>query len=180
MVLGRRATIRRPGDAPRGRERSSGSLRRSRAVVVDASFAIKCRFSALVKRPEGRLFGQLLDMFEFYEGFEVDDQTGMPLTAEQVDAQQYTALQVLQRNAFKYYSEELRDFALSPVGAVRSRDALLKHLGALPTDTLLSVAKRLQLLTVTEETAPTLSRRFVLEVLLRRQATTDTISRSWR
>ena len=141
-----------------------------RAVVVDASFAIKCRFSALVKRPEGRLFGQLLDMFEFYEGFEVDDQTGMPLTAEQVDAQQYTALQVLQRNAFKYYSEELRDFALSPVGAVRSRDALLKHLGALPTDTLLSVAKRLQLLTVTEETAPTLSRRFVLEVLLRRHA----------
>ena len=144
-----------------------------RTLVLDKRFAIICRSCGLRERgEEANLFNQLVDMFEFYEGFEVDDQTGMSLTSEQVDAKQYAALQVMQRVAFKYYGDKLRDFALAAVGTVRSREALSKHLSGLDTPTLRSMAERLQLVTPSPDggSAADLQRGVLLEVLLRAHA----------
>jgi hypothetical protein len=35
-------------------------------------------------RADGKLFRQLLDMYSFYQGFEINDQTGRPLAGEEV------------------------------------------------------------------------------------------------
>ena len=40
--------------------------------------------AAVTPRADGKLFRQLLDMYSFYQGFEINDQTGRPLGGEEV------------------------------------------------------------------------------------------------
>lgn len=57
-------------------------------TLMDACHVIvRCQLSPLAARgdlPEGKLFGQLLDMLRFYGDFEIDDFTGEPCTEQQM------------------------------------------------------------------------------------------------
>ena len=63
-----------------------------RSLVSD-----RCRMSGLVKRDkEGHLFRQLLDMFQFYCRFEINDRNGEALTDEEMMANHYNKITKLQ------------------------------------------------------------------------------------
>ncbi|KAG5175144.1 hypothetical protein JKP88DRAFT_137081, partial [Tribonema minus] len=84
-----------------------------RAVLLDMKVLERCTLCPLgdgaegVPRPEGKLFRQLLEMYRFYLGFEINDQTGRPLSGEEVVAMHQTRLHTLQRIVFKHYKEVL-------------------------------------------------------------------------
>jgi intron-binding protein aquarius len=147
-----------------------------RLVLLDAQVAVRCKLAVLGERPEGRLFKQMLQMFNFYMRFEINDQTGMPLSQRDMTDMHYTRLQLVQRIAFKYFGsspgDPLRDFALCGIGSISSREALLRHFGKLPLESLKSICARLCLLPPHEggegaaEGVLTLSRPLLQEVLV--------------
>jgi intron-binding protein aquarius len=147
-----------------------------RLVLLDAQVAVRCKLAVLGKRPEGRLFKQMLQMFMFYMRFEINDQTGMPMSQRDMTDMHYQRLQLVQRIAFKYYGtsagDPLRDFALTGIGSISSRDALERHFGRLPLDTLKTICEKLCILPPHEggedglEGTVSLSRELLLEVLV--------------
>lgn len=131
-------------------------------VLDDRAVLVKCRMSALHAHPRGRLFSQLVDLFAFYQRFEINDHTGMQLSDDEVTAQHYERVQQLQRLCFAHVPE-LRELALSSCGALEKRGALLKHLGDLDDDLLRAVVARfLRLCGPSDPWAS--DRRFLLEV----------------
>jgi intron-binding protein aquarius len=61
----------------------------------------KCHLSALYTHEKGRLFAQLVDLLQFYEGFEIDDHFGTQLSDDDVLLAHYSRLQAFQLLAFK-------------------------------------------------------------------------------
>ena len=135
-----------------------------RTVLEDRGLLPKCRLSALFAHPKGRLFAQLVDLFKFYVGFEVDDHTGAHLTDDEMSVRHYDRLQQLQRLAFKHWPQ-LRELALSNCAAIEKRSALTKHLQALTTDELCQLAVHQLRLARLEEPWSS-NRHYLLEVLL--------------
>jgi len=69
-------------------------------VLDDAHVVVQSRLSALSRRDDGKLFVQLLEMLEFYAGFEINDQSGEALTDHEMMDIHYdriTSLQVSDR-----------------------------------------------------------------------------------
>ncbi|XP_035237353.1 RNA helicase aquarius isoform X1 [Anguilla anguilla] len=115
-------------------------------VLDDSHLVVSCHLSNLPRRErEGHLFCQLLDMLKFYTGFEINDQTGIALTENEMTTLHYEQITSLQRAAFAHFPE-LQDFALSNVAAVDTRDSLTKLFGQLSPNTLHQVASYLCLL----------------------------------
>ncbi|BBN15051.1 intron-binding protein aquarius [Marchantia polymorpha subsp. ruderalis] len=100
------------------------------ALVEDAAVVIKCRMSPLYTHQRGRLFGQLVDLLRFYEGFEIDEQTGAQLTDDDVLLAHCSRLQAFQRLVFKAVPK-LHELALTNIGAIEKRDALIEKLSVL-------------------------------------------------
>ncbi len=73
---------------------------------------------------------QLLDMLKFYARFEINDQTGDPLTDHDMMQLHYDRITALQKAVFVKYSE-LRRFALTNVASINTREALTKHFESL-------------------------------------------------
>jgi len=69
--------------------------------VADVAVVAKCHLSALYRHEKGRLFAQLVDLLQFYEGFEINDHTGVQLTDHEVVESHYSRLQSFQLLAFK-------------------------------------------------------------------------------
>lgn len=65
-------------------------------------------------------------MLKFYARFEINDQTGDPLTDHDMMQLHYDRITALQKAAFVKYSE-LRQFALTNVASINTREALTKH-----------------------------------------------------
>jgi intron-binding protein aquarius len=99
-------------------------------VLDDCHLVVRCQLSALVKRPEGHLFSQLLDMLKFYARFEISDESGDPLTDHDMTQLHYSKITSLQKAAFAKFPD-LRNFALANVASVDTRKALMKHFGPL-------------------------------------------------
>jgi intron-binding protein aquarius len=72
-----------------------------RALVEDAAVVVKSRMSALYAHPRGHLFSQLIDLLRFYQGYEINDQTGTQLSDDEVLLAHSSRLQALQRLVFK-------------------------------------------------------------------------------
>jgi intron-binding protein aquarius len=68
--------------------------------------------------------------------FEIDDFTGEALTSEEVMARHSKRVTELQRVAFRHFSSELSELALSNVSAVDTEESLRTHLSALNDDQL--------------------------------------------
>ena len=135
-----------------------------RTMLEDRAVLVKCRLSALFSNPRGRLFSQLVDLFRFYQGFEINDHTGTQLTDDEFAAAHYDRLQQLQRLAFKHIPA-LRELALSNCGSIEKRQALTRHLQALPAADLAKLAT-LQLRLVSPDDPWALDPRFFMEVVV--------------
>uniref|UniRef100_A0A182K5H0 RNA helicase aquarius n=1 Tax=Anopheles christyi TaxID=43041 RepID=A0A182K5H0_9DIPT len=86
----------------------------------------------------------LLDMLKFYARFEINDETGDPLTDHDMTQLHYAKIKSLQKAAFAKFPN-LRLFALSNVANVDTRESLEKHFGALDCDSLREIACYLSL-----------------------------------
>ena len=53
-------------------------------MLDDRRVLVKARMMPLRTHPAGRLYSQLVDLFAYYDGFEINDHTGAPLTDEDV------------------------------------------------------------------------------------------------
>ncbi|KAG7466190.1 hypothetical protein MATL_G00162160 [Megalops atlanticus] len=138
-------------------------------VLDDSHLVVSCHLSSLTKREkEGHLFCQLLDMLKFYTGFEINDQTGIALTENEMTSLHYEQILSLQRAAFAHFPE-LQDFALSSVAAVDTRESLAKQFAQLSPNTLHQVASYLCLLPeLPEGQDTTYEKEVLLELLVSR------------
>ncbi|XP_062211429.1 uncharacterized protein LOC133912612 isoform X2 [Phragmites australis] len=72
-----------------------------RPLVADVAVVAKCHLSALYTHEKGRLFAQLVDLLQFYEGFEINDHSGTQLSDDDVLQAHYSRFQAFQLLAFK-------------------------------------------------------------------------------
>ncbi|CAM6101508.1 unnamed protein product [Calypogeia fissa] len=72
----------------------------------------------------------LVDLLHFYEGFEIDEQTGTQLTNDDVLLAHSSRLQAFQLLVFKQVPK-LREIALTNIGAIERRNDLVKRLAVL-------------------------------------------------
>ncbi|XP_017104861.2 RNA helicase aquarius [Drosophila bipectinata] len=113
-------------------------------VLDDCHLIVRALLSPLVRREEGKLFGQLLDMLKFYTRFEINDVTGNSLTDHDMTQLHYKKITSLQRAVFAKFPS-LRVFALSNVATVDKRESLEQHFGGLDGDGLRQIATFLNL-----------------------------------
>ncbi|KAK7310334.1 hypothetical protein RJT34_07787 [Clitoria ternatea] len=106
-----------------------------RPLVADVAVVAKCHLSALYRHEKGKLFAQLVDLLQFYEGFEINDHTGTQLTDHEVLESHYSRLQSFQLLAFKKMAK-LQELALSNVGSIHKRADLSKKLSILSPEEL--------------------------------------------
>lgn len=121
-------------------------------VMDDSHLVVRCQLSNLVRRPEGGLFNQLLEMLKFYARFEISEETGDPLTDHDMTQLHYTKITSLQKAAFAKFPD-LRNFALANVASVDTRETLYKHFGTLSQEKLRSIATYLNLVPPEEREA---------------------------
>lgn len=149
-----------------------------KAIVADVAVVPKCHLSALYTHEKGRLFSQLVDLLQFYEGFEIDEHTGSQMSDDDVLLAHYSRLQAFQLLAFKQIPK-LRDFSLCNIGAINKRADLSKRLSVLSTEELQDlVFNKLKL--VSEEDLCASKVDFLIEVLVsffeKRQSQKDAIN----
>ena len=113
-------------------------------VMDDCHLVVRCQLSNLLRRPEGGLFGQLLEMLKFYARFEINEESGDPLTDHDMTQLHYTKITSLQKAVFAKFPD-LRGFALANVASVDTREALRKHFGCLSQEKLRSIGSYLSL-----------------------------------
>ncbi|KAL3814759.1 hypothetical protein ACJIZ3_016027 [Penstemon smallii] len=101
-----------------------------RPLVADVAIVSKCHLSSLFKHEKGKLFAQLVDLLQYYEGFEIDDHEGRQMTDDEVLQAHYKRLQAFQLFAFKKVPK-LRELALANIGAINKRSDLSKKLSVL-------------------------------------------------
>ncbi|KAJ0987357.1 hypothetical protein J5N97_005713 [Dioscorea zingiberensis] len=135
-----------------------------RPVVADVSVVSKCHLSALYTHEKGRLFAQLVDLLQFYEGFEIDDHDGTQLTDDDVLLAHYSRLQAFQLLAFKKIPK-LMDLALCNIGSIHKRADLSKKLSVLSAEELKDlVCDKLKLVSGEDPCADRVD--FLIEVLV--------------
>ena len=61
----------------------------------------KCHLSVLYRHEKGKLFAQLVDLLQYYEGFEIDDNLGRQMTDDEVLQAHYERFQAFQLLSFK-------------------------------------------------------------------------------
>ncbi|OIW01887.1 hypothetical protein TanjilG_31069 [Lupinus angustifolius] len=106
-----------------------------RPLVADVAVVAKCHLSTLYRHEKGKLFAQLVDLLQFYEGFEINDHTGTQLTDHEVLESHYSRLQSFQLLVFKKM-DKLRELALTNIGSIHKRADLSKKLSGLPIEEL--------------------------------------------
>ncbi|KAK3147071.1 hypothetical protein QOZ80_3BG0277710 [Eleusine coracana subsp. coracana] len=149
-----------------------------RPLVADVAVVAKCHLSALYSHEKGRLFAQLVDLLQFYEGFEINDHSGTQLSDDDVLQAHYYRFQAFQLLAFKQVPK-LRDFALSSIGSLHKRADLTKKLLVLSDEELQDlVCNKLKL--ISEEDPCSGRRDFLIEVLVaffeKRQSQKDAVN----
>ncbi|XP_012830701.1 PREDICTED: intron-binding protein aquarius-like [Erythranthe guttata] len=106
-----------------------------RPLVADVAVISKCHLSALYRHEKGKLFAQLVDLLQYYEGFEIDDHKGVQMDDDDVLRAHYKRLQAFQLLAFRKIPK-LRELALANVGSINKRADLAKKLSVLSPEEL--------------------------------------------
>ncbi|KAF9428467.1 hypothetical protein BGZ94_002300 [Podila epigama] len=137
-------------------------------LIEDQQVVAICKLSKLNSNKQaGTLFSQLLEIFTFYTGFEINGHTGLALTKEEMTEIHASRLTRLQRIAFTHFPEELIDLAMTNLSAIENREALIGHFDRLSTDQLVELCTLLHIRTtkITHPDVP-LERDMLQEVLL--------------
>lgn len=122
---------------------------------------VHCQQSDLTRRPDSKLFNKLLELLKFYVRFEIDSLTGTQLTAKQISKLHYEKLVKLQKIVFQK-SPHLKDFYLSCVSQIDTRDALIRHLSQLTDEEFNELAAILFFSQITQQ----YSREFITEIIV--------------
>ncbi|XP_071735864.1 uncharacterized protein [Rutidosis leptorrhynchoides] len=104
-------------------------------LVADVAVVAKCHLSVLYRHEKGKLFAQLVDLLQYYEGFEIDDNLGRQMTDDEVLQAHYERFQAFQLLSFKKVPK-LKELALANIGAIHKRADLSKKLSVLTPDEL--------------------------------------------
>ncbi|KAJ3673427.1 hypothetical protein LUZ60_006801 [Juncus effusus] len=135
-----------------------------RPLVANLAVVSKCHLSMLYTHEKGRLFSQLVDLLQFYEGFEIDDHFGTQLSDDDVMLTHYSRLQAFQLLAFKQVPK-LRDFSMCNIGSIHKRADLTKKLLVLSDEELRElVCQKLKLISENDPCSP--RRDFLTEVMI--------------
>ncbi|XKL64533.1 hypothetical protein PGB90_004619 [Kerria lacca] len=114
-------------------------------ILDDMHLVVRCKLSPLMKRSEGKLFSQLLDLLKFYSKFEINNVSGDPFTDYDMMLLHYSNIISLQRAVFAKFPQ-LRIFALSNVAKIDIAEALKKHFKSLKVEELQEIAVDLKLI----------------------------------
>uniref|UniRef100_A0A0L8GB52 RNA helicase aquarius n=1 Tax=Octopus bimaculoides TaxID=37653 RepID=A0A0L8GB52_OCTBM len=136
------------------------------ALIDNTHFLVVSKLSNLIKKPEGKLFGQLLDMLEMYVEFEINDQNGEALTIHDRIDIHYNKITALQKVLFQQF-EDLQDFAIANVASIDTRQALMKHFSAIDCKlSLHKICAHLNLLPFPQKEETDMPSEFLLELLI--------------
>ncbi|MFH4976082.1 hypothetical protein AB6A40_002791 [Gnathostoma spinigerum] len=138
------------------------------AVLHASNVITHCTLSALITNELGGLFCQLVTMLKFYAMFEIDDITGEQLTHDEVTNRHYAHVIKLQKAAFKYFRESMKDFYLLNVGSVDTRKALLKQFDSMNDGDLFKFAEYLHLVGDRDRGTAYLKKRHLVEMITSR------------
>ena len=115
-------------------------------ILVNSNLLIKCEISKFSKRTEGKLFSQLLHILNIFVQFEINDNSGQPLTDLDMMKSHYNQVEALQLLAFQQYPEQLRELCFFSVASVDTRQKLTHYLEQLDNNELVNLCKLLHLL----------------------------------
>ncbi|CAL8086533.1 unnamed protein product [Calicophoron daubneyi] len=110
------------------------------AILDDRHLVVRCQNSALLKRSEGKLFSELVDMLSFYAHFQIDETTGDPLDENEMDKRHCERLTSLQLKSFALQRKKLHDLAVSHPAGIESAQQLRKQLSLLDANELYDLA----------------------------------------
>ena len=149
-----------------------------RALIEDVAVVVKSRLSALYAHPSGDLFRQLVDLLKFYQNYEINDQTGTQLSADDVEINHSSRVHAFQFLCFKKV-QKLMPLALANVGSIDKRTQLMKMVSVLTPGELKDLmCKKLQLVSINDSWAGKVE--FLKEVLVssfeRRQSQRESIN----
>lgn len=134
-------------------------------LLDDSHVVVNCQLSNLNKITEGRLFSQLLDILKFYSRFEVNEYTGEPLSDNDMMRIHYALFTNVQRAAFKQFPD-LKQFYLSNVASIDTRDKLKNVFDPLDNVTLHEIASFVNLLPKISNGEGIYDDKFILELLI--------------
>jgi intron-binding protein aquarius len=115
-------------------------------LLDDMHIVTRARRSPLYTASEGRLFKQLTDLLGIAVHYEVDDQSGKALSAQDVLSKQTSKIHKLQHVAFTHLKEALRDLVFSSTGELGKESVLRKHLLPLDFDQLVLLGKEMSII----------------------------------
>ncbi len=98
-----------------------------RPLVADVAVVAKCHLSALYTHEKGRLFAQLVDLLQFYEGFEINDHSGTQLSDDDVLQAHYSRFQAFQLLAFKQVPKVCTLYSVVPFFIISNIIKILIH-----------------------------------------------------
>lgn len=132
-------------------------------LLNSLNLVIKCKISALSKRPEGKLFSQLLYILDVYAQFEINDNTGQALSDLDVMKDHYNKVQELQMMIFKHFNH-LYEFSFFSVASIDTKERLSYYLKELNDEEILKLSKLLHILPKEDEDQT--DRNFLMELFI--------------
>ncbi|CAL2047573.1 unnamed protein product [Caenorhabditis brenneri] len=115
------------------------------SVLHSSHLLTNCLLSPLISTEAGSLFFQLVQLLKFYARFEIDDLSGKQLTHKEVSEQHYKNVTRLQKAAFRFFKENMKEFYLLNVSGVDTRRALQKQFGNMAHEEVYRFAEYLHL-----------------------------------
>ncbi|EFP13371.1 CRE-EMB-4 protein [Caenorhabditis remanei] len=115
------------------------------SVLHSSHLLTNCLLSPLISTDAGSLFFQLVQLLKFYARFEIDDLSGRQLTHKEVSEQHYQNVTRLQKAAFRFFKENMKEFYLLNVSGVDTRRALQKQFGDMAHEEVYRFAEYLHL-----------------------------------
>ena len=112
-------------------------------LLDDMHLIVRCRRASVFDHADGKLFSQLVGMIDACMHFEVHDQTGRALSAQDMMTVQNSRTHKLQTLAFSHYNSVLKDLVFSSTGELAKSDTLKKHFQLLTTQQLTDIASKL-------------------------------------
>jgi intron-binding protein aquarius len=124
-------------------------------LIQDSHFIVRCQMSHLFSLARvndadgpGKLFSQLIESLGFYQAFEIDLETGAPLTDDDLIRGHYEKLEHFQRLVFKHMRDILPSIPLATISDIDRRASLTTHLSPVEAANLSKLAQLLQLIHV--------------------------------
>lgn len=132
-------------------------------LLHSCNFLVKCHLSPLSTREEGKLFSQLLHILKVFAQFEINDNTGQPLSDLDVMKIHYNQVKEMQSITFKNFSD-LTQFSFSSIAAVDDTETLRHYIDQLEDPDVLKLCQLLNVLPREDESVT--DRKYLTEVIL--------------